>query len=280
MKFAVSVTRRFHAGAWRHALAGLLLAWAAGGLTGCATPAAPKSEPTADMTTESDEPLARKRARTRLELAVSYFEQDKTQIALDEVKQSLAQDPAYAPALSLRGLIYMRLDNPRLAEDSFKQALQVQPDDGDVLHNLGWLQCQQARYTEALATFDRALALRGYRGKAKTWMTKGLCEQQAGKLADAEASLQHSYELEPGNPVTGYNLANLLQRRGDLTRAQFHARRLNNSPMANAESLWLGIRIERRMGQADAAQQLGSQLLKRFGGSREAQLYEKGQFDE
>jgi len=35
-------------------------------------------------------------------------------------------------------------------------------------------------------------------------------------------------------------------------KAQFYARRLNNSEMANAQSLWLGIRIERRMGDQNA----------------------------
>ena len=47
--------------------------------------------------TASDEPDGRKRARIRLELAVGYFEQGQTAVALDELKQSLVADPAYAP---------------------------------------------------------------------------------------------------------------------------------------------------------------------------------------
>ena len=104
----------------------------------------------ADLVTESDEPDVRRRARIRLELAVGYFEQGQTNIALDELKQSIATDPTWSEAYNLRGLIYMRLNEQRLAEDSFQRALQISPREGNYLHNYGWLACQQGRYPESL----------------------------------------------------------------------------------------------------------------------------------
>jgi hypothetical protein len=47
----------------------------------------------ARLVTDSDEPEARKRARIRLELAVGYFEQGQTTVALDEQKQVAAGRP-------------------------------------------------------------------------------------------------------------------------------------------------------------------------------------------
>jgi type IV pilus assembly protein PilF len=233
-----------------------------------------------DMTTDSDEAPARRRARTRLELAINYFDQGQTRVALDEIKQSLTQDPAYAEALNLRGLIYMRLTDMRLAEDSFKQSLAINPRDGNTLHNFAWLVCQMGRYPEAAASFTKAMANPNYRDSAKTLMAQGICELRAGKTSDAERSFTRSYELDPGNPVSGYNLSNLLYKRGELVRSQFHVRRLNNSEFANSESLWLGIKIERKMQNPEGMRQLGEQLRKRFAQSVELQLYEKGSFDE
>ena len=89
-----------------------------------------------------------------------------------------------------------------------------------------------------------------------------------------------SYELDAGNPITGYNLAQLLLDKGELVRAQFYVRRINNSELANAESLWLGMKIERRLKNTDAVTQLGSQLKKRFGSSKESAAFERGAFDE
>ncbi len=249
-------------------------------LAGCASSLGQSEAQSQDMTTESDESPVRKRARTRLELAMNYFEQGQTRVALDEVKQSLAQDPSYAEALNLRGLIFMRLNDPRLAEDSFKQSLAINPRDGNTWHNLGWLHCQQGKYAEASGIFDKALAIPGYPNKSKTWMAQGICEVRSGRVTEAEQSFLKSYELDPGNPVTGFNLANLLFRRGDLVRAQFYIRRLNNTEFANPESLWLGIKVERRLQNVDVVKQLSEQLSKRFGQSKEMQWLEKGSFDE
>lgn len=249
-------------------------------LSGCANAPGAKPANRADIVTESDEPDLRKRARLRLELAAGYFEQGQTNVALDEIKQSLATDPYYVDAYNLRGLVYMRLNNVPLAEDSFRSALALNPRDADVAHNYGWLLCQQARYPESFKMFAQASSIPTYNGKAKTLMTQGVCQVRAGDRAEAEKSLMQAYELDAGNPVIGYNLASLLYEKNDLTRAQFYIRRLNNSDLANAETLWLGIKTERKMNNRDTALQLGEQLKKRFAQSSQAASYDRGAFNE
>lgn len=273
--FAKGWTRR---NAWVALLVPMLLAMAV--LQGCATPPASATSTTAEPITESDEPETRKRARIRLELASNYFEQGQTSVALDEIKQSLAADPTYGPAYVLRGLVYMRLNDARQAEDSFKRALQINPKDPDALHNFGWFACNQGRHTEAIQSFTQALASPIYSGQAKTLMLKGTCELRMGRLPEAEGSFARSYELDPGNPYVGYNLASLLFRRNEDTRAQFIVRRVNNSELANAETLWLGIKVERRLRNNDAVKQLAQQLSRRYPQSREWAAYQRGSFDE
>lgn len=233
-----------------------------------------------DLVTDSDEPESRTRARRYLTLAVLYFNDGKTTIALDTLKQSIAADSTWFEAYSLRGLIYTRLNDIPLAEDSFKRALSLNPNAAAVQHNYGRMLCKQSRTSEGLEMFSRALTNPTYGERAKTWMAKGECQLEAGQPAEAEASFLHSYELDAANPFTGYNLALLLFQRGELQRAQFYARRLNNSESANAESLWLGIKVERKLVNPEATAQLGSQLKKRFPQSREALAFERGAFNE
>jgi type IV pilus assembly protein PilF len=250
-------------------------------LGGCASPSAEQqARSTADQVTESDEPENRRRARIRMELAVGYFEEGKTSIALDELKQVILADPTFPEAYNLRGLIYMRLNDARMAEDSFRRAVALNPRDANTLHNLGWLQCSQRRFDDAQRSFTQALASPVYADRSKTLMAQGLCEARSGKPGDAERSLARAYELDPANPIVGYNLANILYARGDLTRAQFYIRRLNNTDLANAETLWLGMRVERKMGDKIALNQLSDQLRRRFPQSREASLLDKGVFDD
>lgn len=264
------------------AIGGLLIAMA-GSLIGCTsglTSPVVGSASKADFITDSDETDARKRARIRLELAVGYFEQGKTTTALDELKQSINADPTLFEAYNLRGLIYMRLNDVGLAEESFRRALVINPRASNVQHNYGWLLCQQSRVPEAVQLFSAAIANPNYGDRAKTWMTQGLCQMKAGNLTDAEFSLGHSYELDAGNPITGYNLSLLLYQRSEFVRAQFYVRRLNNSELANAESLWLGIKVERRLDNKDAVSQLASQLKKRFPQAKETGLFDRGAFNE
>lgn len=251
-------------------------------LVSCATPTDSNLSASngGDLVTASDESAQRKRARIRLELALGYFEQGKTTIALDEIKQAITIDPTYSDAFSLRGLIYMRLNDFAVAEDSFKRALSLKPRDSNVLHNLGWLKCQDAQYAQSVAYFQQALANPLYSDRAKTFMVQGLCEIKAGDKAGAEASFLKSYEFDAGNLITGYNLANLMFQKKDDTRARFYIRRINNTQLANAETLWLGIKIERRLSNQTAMLQLGDQLVKRFPESSQAAAYQRGAFDE
>ena len=260
----------------------IFLCWGAVLVAGCANrPGVPSSaNGTADIVTESDEPDLRRRARLRLELASGYFEQGQTSVALDELKQALLLDPGYADAYNLRGLVYMRLNDIPLAEDSFRRALVLNPKDADVAHNFGWLMCQQARYRESNQFFAQAIANPAYSGQAKSLMAQGICQVRAGQRVEAEQSFLRSYQIDAGNPLTGYNLSSLLYERGELTRAQFYIRRLNNSELANAETLWLGMKIEQKLNNRDVVSQLGDQLKKRYGQSREAGAYGRGAFNE
>jgi type IV pilus assembly protein PilF len=230
--------------------------------------------------TDSDESSDRKRARIHVELAAGYFDQGKTNFALDEIKLAIVADPTFSDAYSLRGLVYMRLNDFAFAEESFNKALSVKHNDANVLHNLGWMKCQQGLFTQALVYFSKALSDPQYLARAKTLMAQGLCQVRAGQLKDAEASLLKSYEYDAGNPVTGYNLANLLYQGKEFARAQFYIRRINNSELANAETLWLGIKVEKQLGNPDAVAQLASQLEKRFAQSKEMAAYRRGNFNE
>jgi type IV pilus assembly protein PilF len=257
------------------ALASMLTAM----LAGCAT-GPQQSGARTDVTAPNVESDLRKRAHIRLELASSYFEEGKTEIALDELRQVLATEPSYADGWNLRGLIYMRLGDPAQAEESFRHAVALDPRNSDTFQNYGWLQCQQGRYQDAERSFNQALQNPLYGGRPKTYLTLGICQSRAGDLAAAQRSLAKSYELDAGNPVTGYTLSRVLYDQREYERARFYIRRINNSELANAESLWLGIKVENRLNDPAAMGQLAEQLRKRFPQSPQRASLDRKAYDE
>ena len=231
--------------------------------------------------TASDQTDAERRALVRLELAGLYLGRGQLDTALDEVKRAIVAKPDMAEAYNMRGLVYGSMNETQLAEDSFQRALQLAPRDSDTMHNYGWFLCQQRRWPEADTQFNAAVAQPQYRDPVRTLLAQGVCQARAGRWPEAERTLSRSYELDSGNPVTAYNLADVLMRRGELERARFYVGRINAQPdLTNAQSLWLAVRIERRIGNLQALQEFGRKLQERFPESAEVLLFEKGRFDD
>ena len=260
----------------RAVLGALLLGLCA--LLGACAASAPERR---DVVTASDETNAERRARLRLELAGAYFGRGQNSTALDEVKQAISAKPDLAAAHNMRGLIYAAMNEPQLAEESFRRALQLNPRDSEAMHNYGWFLCQQRRYTEADLQFQQVIALPNYRDSTRSLLSQGVCQARANQLAAAERTLARAYELDPGNPTTAINLSEVLYREGEFERARFYVRRVNTSEdLVSAQTLWLALRIERRLGQSTQVQAIASQLRNRYPDAPETLLYAKGQFDE
>ncbi len=264
-------------GLGRVLVSGLLVAL----LAGCGTGVGLQGGELRDRVTASDESPDARRARVRFELASAYFSRGQVATALDEVKLALAADPTLGPAHNLRGLIYSNLGDSALAESSFQRALQINPRDGDALHNLGWHLCRERRYAEADEQFTRALATPQYREVIRTWLAQGVCQARGGRLDDAERTLTRAFEVEAGNPAISVNLAEVLYRKGEFERARYHVRRVNQVvDLVSAETLWLAIRIENRLGNRAGLNEMGNQLVNRFPQSSEARAFLRGRFDD
>jgi type IV pilus assembly protein PilF len=256
------------------------LALAAAGCTSTVTTT--EAKPDAKAMPKAPDPEQLKRsAGVRLELASLYFGRGQYNTALDEIKLAIQADPKNGPAYNLSGLIYAALGNMAQADASFQRALQINPRDADTMNNYGWVLCQNQRYKEAEAQFQQALVQPNYRGAARTMRVMGICQARDGRLDDAEASLLRSYQIDPSSAETALNLAEVQYRRGGYERARFYVDRLNKSPeQSNAQSLWLGARIEYRLGNTVLARGLGDQLKKRFPQSPEALAFEQGRFND
>lgn len=270
-------------GRWRR-VAGAVLPFALAALGACTSTvkstnvASPDPTPTVAV---SDEMSKSRLAGTRLELASLYFSRGELKTALDEVNKAIDAKPDYGKAYGLRGLIDAAMGDSARAEQDFQRALQLDPRDGDTMQAYGWFLCQNGRYGPAEAQFQAALAQPGYRTPALALRAMGTCQARDGRLSDAERSLMRSYEIDPSNPATAYNLADVLYRRGDYQKAQFYIDRVNARPdQVNAQSLWLSARIEYKLGNRVQVQGLGSQLRSRYPQSPETLAFEQGRFND
>lgn len=232
-----------------------------------------------DRDTSGGEADARMRARLHTELAAGYYELGNMNIALEEANIALRADPAYSPAYNVAGLIYALLKEDQRAEQNFLQAIRVSPSDSDAHHNYGWFLCQRNRVPEALKHFQAALRNPLYQTPDRTYVNAGLCARQAGDAAAAEQYFQNALKLRPAQPQALYQAADLAFAKGDFEIAKRYLDRLSRVSQPSAEVLWLGVRVERRMGDRNSEESYAHRLRTNFPESKEARALLAGQYE-
>jgi type IV pilus assembly protein PilF len=264
------------------ALLGMVLGCAQTGGTQGGDGAAPDSNSVLNSTANlsTNDSNERKRARIRLELAYNYYREKQIKTALDEIRQSLAIDPNFPDAYSLRALILFNIGEMRDAEADFRKALQLSPQDPDINNSYGWFLCQNSREKESMRYFTTAARNPLYQTPDKPLQNAGICSMRIKDWKAAEGYLMKSHELLPGNVVGVYNLSLLYLRQADYERAWFYADKLNKMTTPSAESLWLGIRVAHKRNDQPIKESLATQLRRGFITSREWAAYQRGAFDE
>ncbi len=222
---------------------------------------------------------ARNRARVHTELAGAYYERGNMGVALDELRKATDADSSYPQAYSLLGLVYMELKDPRQAESNFEHGLQLSPNDADLNHNYGWFLCQNGREKESIKYFLQALRNPLYASPARTYSAAGVCSLRANNPKDAEEFFQRALRLDPDDTIAMLPLAQIRYRQGKFEEARRLVSRYNNLVSPNPESLWLGLRIEHRLGERVSEQSYANQLRRRFPNSAEYQSLQRGQYD-
>jgi type IV pilus assembly protein PilF len=276
--------------------AGLALTLAAGVLAGCsstttssapATPGAqaqpqPKAPTRVDAKRVAELEAEKKleRARIHTELAAGYFQLGNFGVALDEANEALKGDPDYAPAYGILGLIYAQLREEDKAEANFRRGLRVAPTDPDLNNNYGYYLCTRKKEKEGIERLMVAVKNPLYKTPDQAWATAGRCAMQSGDAAVAEDYFKTALRLNPGQPEALFNLADMNYKRGDTIEAKRYLVQLvRRMDAPNAETLWLGIRIERKLGDRNTEASYATQLRNKFPDSREALLLQAGRYD-
>lgn len=244
--------------------------------------AGPGGDAPRELKTASDQTAFEKRAQIRLQLAISYYQDRKYEIALDEIKQAIAAAPDFADAYSVRALIYTAMGENALADENYRHALRLAPRNPDLANNYGLFLCDAGgKPDEAMKYFESALASRAYASPAKALTNAGNCSLKLKQIDAAERYLLEALRYDPELPAIQAGLARVYFERRDVTRAEFFINRLTEAAKPEslpADVLWLAIRVKHMVGDRSTEATLAAQLRKRFPGSPEYAAFERGAF--
>jgi type IV pilus assembly protein PilF len=232
-----------------------------------------------DAPTTGEEAPERLRARVHAQLAASYLELGNVGVALEEVKESLSADPNYGPAYNIAGIVYSRLKEDRLAEQNFQRALAINPNDSDAHNNYGSFLCNRKQEQEAVKHFLAAVRNPLYSTPDRSYVNAGLCSRRAGKLEEAVEYFQAALKMRPNEGQALFQLAEMSYLRKDYAAAKGFLGSLAQTGVSTAEVLWLGARVERRLGNSNAEASYARQLKNRYPNSMEANALTAGRYE-
>ena len=247
-------------------------------LAGCAS--SPNPDPTHDTGTiigEVGDP--RNRAKLHTELAALYYSAGNMGVALEELRAANSIDSNYAPTHGMFGLVYMQLKENDRAQASFERALRLSPNDADINHNYGWFLCQTGREPASIKYFLHAIRNPLYPTPWRSYSAAGSCTLKMDQLKEAEVFFERALRLEPEEPASLLYLGQIRYKQGRVGEARKLVAQHNKVVTPSAESLWLALRIERKLGERLAEQGFANQLRRRYPQSPEYQALLKGQYD-
>ena len=218
------------------------------------------------------------RARIHTELGAAYYGNNQMSVAMEEFKEAISADPKFAPAHAQLGLVYMALNEDKLAQQSFERALKIDPADSEANNSYGRFLCQRKRDKDAFKYFMTALKNPLYSTPENAYTNAGICAFLQNDDVRAEDWLRKALALQPNQPQALYYLAEISFKRGDAKTARTLLTRHLRLSQPSAEALWLGARIESKLGDRTALASYGTQLRNRFPNSEQTKAFSEGRF--
>jgi type IV pilus assembly protein PilF len=190
-------------------------------------------------------------ANVYVELAAEYMRQGQLAPALQNARKGVLVAPKNPSAHNMLALVHQQLGENELAERHFREAVKLDPQDPFANNAFGSFLCGQKRYSEAQGYFDAAVA---NPLNPEPWIplaNAGLCAYQQNKLDEAEDFLRRALRANPRLAPALLRMGEISYGQGNYLSARAYLQRYLEVAPHTAETLWLGIRTERQLGDMD-----------------------------
>lgn len=220
----------------------------------------------------NEDSQATRAASVNVQLGAGYISQGKNELALSKLKRALEQDPKLSIAHSVIAILYERLGEFEKADTHHRQAVELAPLDPEAHNNYGSFLCGRNRLKEADAQFLAALKDPLYKTPEYAYTNAGVCAQRIPDVAKAEEYFRQALRVNPRFGSALFEMAQLNFSRGSHLPARGYLQRHLEVSQRSPAAMWLGVRIERALGDNITADSYAKVLKTDFPSSRETEL--------
>jgi tetratricopeptide (TPR) repeat protein len=158
------------------------------------------------------------KALKHMRMAEAFFADKENDRALQEIIQVQKLDPELTKAWELAGMIDLELGKSSEAVDSFKKAVELEPQNTSLVLKLGDAYYAAKQYVESEKQYEKATFDESYRVEGMYKI--GLSQSKSGKRENAIETLQKAIELNPDYALAHLELGKLLSADQDSSLAE------------------------------------------------------------
>jgi len=245
---------------WRSSLVFLMMVVM---LTACG--GAPKLDPSVGV----DSP-----AQINAKLGLSYLQHGNYDVAEAKLKRALQQEPKLGEAHHYLAELYRRTDRMDEAKTHYRRALKYIPDDMSLQNNFGVFLCDQKDYAEAVELLVGVAASRDYHRPDEAYANAGLCALRIPDDVQAEKYLRLALSINKNLPSALYQMAQLSYKQQQFLKARAFIQRYAAVARHSPQSLLLGVQVELKLDDRQAADDYAMQLSSEFPDAEETKELE------
>ncbi|MCC2638110.1 MAG: type pilus biosis/stability protein PilW [Moraxellaceae bacterium] len=194
-------------------------------------------------------------ARDRVALAAEYIRKGEDDKALGYLQLALKSDPDSAEAHNLMGVVLERDGSIAAADREFRKAIRLREDYSQAHNNYGSFLFRQQRYKDAMKQFEIAADDISYNRRGQAFESYGRSAWMLGDKEKAEQAFSRGLNFDANLPMATLYMGEIQLEQKNYEAARNLYKRylqLTSDMPQSAQSLWLGIRLERRFGDKDA----------------------------
>ena len=209
-------------------------------------------------------------AELNYQLGARYYQSGQYELARDRLLLSVKLDPDLAVSYATLALTYEALGNLRLATQNYEKAVQVAPRNFEVRNTYAVFLCNQKNFAGAAENFEKAARHPENDNAEVTLTNAGVCLVQKPDLKRAEEFFRQALQVRADYGEALLQLCLLKYKTEDYLSARAFLQRFMSANKNTAGVLYLGSKIEAKLGDERAQQDYIERLLREFPQSPEA----------
>jgi type IV pilus assembly protein PilF len=215
-------------------------------------------------------------ASANVQLAIEYMKLGRLALSREYIERALKEDPENPSVQATAGMVYERVGEMSEAERAFSRAARLGSADPNIQNSYAGFLCRTGKAAAGEKLFGEVARNPLYQTPEVALVDAGVCVGSTGDVIDAERYYLRALAVRPNMPAALLYLGNLQLDRGDAKQALETVQKYLAVNPATPEILWLGLRVQHKLGDSTAAASFARRIQTEFPDSEQAQMMRSG----